>query len=401
MANIKLKFRPSTTESNCGVIYIQITHNRVVRQLQTPHRVYSSEWDKEKSEIIYSECTEARRNFLSDILQRIKFDVECLNNIIHLLDNSQQAYTTDNIIAIFKESNLRHTIFLFMKDIIDQLQYLGKLRTAESYASTLRSFCRFRMGVDVPLSCINSELILEYEAYLKRAGVCLNTSSFYLRNLRAVYNRAVDLALVEQQYPFKYVYTGVCKTIKRAISLDVIKKIKALDLSTRPTLDFARDMFLFSFYTRGMSFIDMAYLRKKDLCGNVLSYRRRKTGQQLFIRWEKCMHDLLKKYDTSNSIYLLPILKPAKDLDIRKQYQYSAHNINHSLQIIGDMLGIRLTLYVARHSWASIARNKQIPISIISEALGHDSEQTTRIYLSSLESNTIDNANCMILKLLQ
>jgi integrase len=257
------------------------------------------------------------------------------------------------------------------------------------------------MGVDVPLSCINSELILAYEAYLKRAGVCLNTSSFYLRNLRAVYNRAVDLGLVEQQYPFKYVYTGVCKTIKRAISLDVIKKIKALDLSTRPTLDFARDMFLFSFYTRGMSFIDMAYLRKKDLCGNVLSYRRRKTGQQLFIRWEKCMHDLLKKYDTSNSIYLLPILKPAKDLDIRKQYQYSAHNINHSLQIIGDMLGIRLTLYVARHSWASIARNKQIPISIISEALGHDSEQTTRIYLSSLESNTIDKANCMILKLLQ
>ena len=178
-----------------------------------------------------------------------------------------------------------------MQDIIDQLQCIGKQRIAESYASTIRSFLRFRMGVDVPLSCIDSDMVLEYEAYLKNCGLCQNTSSYYLRNLRAVYNRAVDQGVIEQCNPFKHVYTGVDKTIKRAITLYVIRQIKALDLSARANLDFARDMFLFSFYTRGMSFVDMAYLRKKDLCGDILSYRRRKTGQQLFIRWKKCMQE--------------------------------------------------------------------------------------------------------------
>ena len=138
---------------------------------------------------------------------------------------------------------------------------------------------------------LNADLIAEYEAYLKGRGNSPNTVSFYMRILKAVYNRAVEDGLTEQRHPFKSVYTGVEKTLKRAISLNDLKHIKGLDLSLKPNLDFARDMFLFCFYTRGMSFIDMAYLRKKDLQNGILSYRRRKTGQQLFIKWERCMQD--------------------------------------------------------------------------------------------------------------
>ena len=119
-----------------------------------------------------------------------------------------------------------------------------------------------------------------YEAWLHGKGITKNSSSFYMRILRAVYNRAVEKELTSNRNPFKHVYTGVDKTVKRAIPLKAIKKIKNLDLSLHPALDFARDMFLFSFYTRGMSFIDMAYLKKKDLQNGILSYRRHKTGQQ-------------------------------------------------------------------------------------------------------------------------
>ena len=155
-----------------------------------------------------------------------------------------------------------------------------------------------------------------------------------------------------------------------------------------------------SFYTRGMSFVDMAYLRKKDLQNGVLSYRRRKTGQLLFIKWEKCMQEIVDKYDTSQSNYLLPIIKPFGDIDERKQYIYAAHNINRCLKIIGKELGlsVSLTLYVARHAWASIAKSKNVPLSVISEGMGHDSEATTRIYLASLDTVAIDKANSMILK---
>lgn len=166
-------------------------------------------------------------------------------------------------------------------------------------------------------------MMVAYEAYLKRNGVSPNTSSFYMRNLRAVYNRAVEKGLVEQKFPFKHVYTGVEKTAKRAIPLMAVRKIKELDLSSSPALDFARNMFLFSFYTRGMSFVDMAYLRKKDLNNGILSYRRRKTGQQLFIKWEKCMQEIADKYNTEYSTYLLPVISPESGVEERKQiHQY-------------------------------------------------------------------------------
>jgi len=234
---------------------------------------------------------------------------------------------------------------------------------------------------------------------LKNNGVSPNSSSFYMRNLRAVYNRAVEKGLTSQRFPFKHVYTGVDKTVKRAVSLKVIKRIKEMDFSMNSTFDFARDMFLFSFYTRGMSFIDMAYLKKKDLANGILSYRRRKTGQQLFIRWEKCMQEIVDKYDNSLSEYLLPIIKPMKG-DERTHYQNAMYLINRKLKEIGKMTGVQLplTMYVARHSWASVAKNKNVPISVISEGMGHDSEMTTQIYLASLDTAVVDRANKMILK---
>ena len=315
------------------------------------------------------------------------------------MDSSGCDYTADDVMAGFISNNPENYLFLFMEDVISKLKMLGKIRTSETYAATLSSFRHFRDDKDLALDDMDTDVMLGYEAYLKRSGVSPNSSSFYMRNLRAVYNRAVEKGLTSQRFPFKHVYTGVDKTVKRAVPLKVIKRIKEMDFSMNPSFDFARDMFLMSFYTRGMSFVDMAYLRKKDLQNGVLSYRRRKTGQQLFIKWEKCMQEIMDKYDTSHTNYLLPIIKPFSYIDERKQYIYTAHNINRCLKIIGKELGlsVSLTLYVARHAWASIAKSKNVPLSIISEGLGHDSEATTRIYLASLDTVAVDKANSMIL----
>ena len=288
----------------------------------------------------------------------------------------------------------------FMQAQIDELRTLGRQRTSETYATTLRSFSRFLQGSDLLLDHLVPELIMAYESYLQSCGACPNTSSFYMRNLRAVYNRAVSKGLTRQRYPFKYVYTGVEQTVKRAIPIKVIQRIKLLDLSARCKLAFARDMFMFSFYTRGMSFVDMAYLRKCDLNGTYLTYRRRKTGQTLHIKWEKNMRELVEKYDIPSSPYLLPIIKPDAMTDVRKQYLYASQNINRYLKQLGRELGFSkpLTLYVARHAWASIAKSKNIPLSVISEGMGHESEATTRIYLASLDTKAVDKANHLILK---
>ena len=154
-----------------------------------------------------------------------------------------------------------------------------------------------------------------------------------------------------------------------------------------------------SFYMRGMSFIDLAYLRKKDLNSGFVSYSRRKTGKKLIIRWEKQMQEIIDRYGDSETQYLLPIIE-REDGTERRQYRNKMLLVNRKLKKIAARAGLTtpLTMYVARHSWASIAKTKNISIGIISEAMGHDSETTTQIYLSSIQTNQIDNANRNILK---
>ena len=397
MASIKVKFRPSTNENKEGTIYYQIIQNRVIRQLKTDYRLFMCEWNEAENTIIIT--NNSRQNYLQSIGERIDWDIKRLQSIINQWENKRQRYTADDIISTFQKQANEQSLFNFMQSVITQLQQMGKLRTSETYRCTLKSFIQFREDKDVLLEDIDSDLMLMYEAYLHNRGLTKNSSSFYMRILRAVYNRAVEKDLTTNRAPFKHVYTGVDKTVKRAIPLKAIKQIKNLDLSLQPSLDFARDMFLFSFYTRGMSFIDMAYLRKKDLQNGVLSYRRRKTGQQLFIRWEKCMQEIVSKYETNcYSPCLLPILQ--YPYDNRNQYKNVLYRTNKSLKEIARMIGlsIPLTLYVARHSWASIAKSKNIPISVISEGMGHDSEMTTQIYLASLDNAVVDRANAQILK---
>ena len=400
MATVKIKFRPSTIDGKQGTIFYQVIHNRTVRQQKTCYHLYEYEWNQHLSEMILPKFNESRKCYLSDISNKIQMDIRLINQIITLLERSKNAYTSDDVIAEFTSNKHENYLFPFIESVIINMQTLGKIRTSETYAATLCSFRRFRKNHDIALDDLDSDMIMAYEVYLKNNGISPNTSSFYMRNLRAIYNRAVEKDLTPQRFPFKHVYTGVDKTIKRAVPLKVVKQIKEMDFSKNPSFDFARDMFLLSFYTRGMSFVDMAYLRKKDLQNGMLSYRRRKTGQQLYIKWEKCMQEIVNKYDTSQSNYLLPIIKPFRDINERKQYIYAAHNINRCLKIIGKelKLPIPLTLYVARHAWASIAKSKNIPLSVISEGMGHDSEATTRIYLASLDTTAIDNANSMILK---
>ena len=270
MATVKIKFRPSTVDGGQGSIFYQVIHNRVARQQKTGYRLYGYEWNSHSSEVVLPKFNESRKRHISEIGDKIRMDVKHFHKVIADFEHSGCDYTVDDVIAEFASDNPENFLFPFMEGVISNLKTLGKIRTSETYAATLCSFRRFREDKDVPLDDMDSDMMMAYEAYLKNNGVSPNSSSFYMRNLRAVYNRAVEKELTSQCFPFKHVYTGVDKTVKRAVPLKVIKKIKEMDFSMNPSFDFARDMFLMSFYTRGMSFIDMAYLRKKDLQNGVL-----------------------------------------------------------------------------------------------------------------------------------
>ena len=397
MTSIKVKYRPSTVEGKEGSIYFQIIHKRIVRQLNTDYKIFADEWDEKAESVIISGN---RSNTLLCIKERLEWDIARLEKVIRQLEMERRRFTADDVASMFHRMTKEASFFNFMHGVIAQLKQLGKVRTSETYTATLKSFITFREEQDVPLDGITSDLMLLYEAHLKTRGVRMNTISFYMRNLRAVYNRAVEKGLTEQNNPFRHVYTGVDKTVKRAIPIKAIKALKDLDLSMKSSLDFARDMFMFSFYTRGMSFVDMAYLKRSDLKNGIRTYRRRETGQALSIKWEKCMSEIISKYPDNKTDFLLPIIKEVGNE--RKQYDNALHLVNYRLKDLSKKLKLQrpLTMYVARHSWASIAKAKNVPLSVISEGMGHDSETTTQIYLASLETSVVDKANKMILGLL-
>ncbi|MFG6397214.1 MAG: site-specific integrase [Muribaculaceae bacterium] len=290
------------------------------------------------------------------------------------------------------------TLFSFADWLIISLKHHNRQRTAETYEAALSSFKKFNNGHDIMLNSITPSVIEQYEIHLRERGVRPNTSSFYMRILRAIYNRAVSNGVTRQRNPFRNVYTGVGQTVKRALPLADIKRIKNLDLTDEPKAGYARDMFLLSFLLRGMSFIDMAFLRKTDLFNGQIIYRRRKTGRLLSIAWTREMQLIINRYPQNSTCYLLPIIT-GHVADERTAYLNATYNINHNLKKVAQMAGVAmpLTMYCARHSWASAAKAKGIPLHIISEGMGHASETTTQIYLASLDTSIIDNANNLII----
>lgn len=398
MASFKIKFRLSTGMSDSGYIYYQITHDGKVKNFGTSYRIYLNEWDPKHCMPV---CTEdkSRSGYIVSVKNKILIDIKRINFIISRLSQSRLVYSADDIVTELSNYLANISLSNFMNEIISDLCHIGKVRTCEIYKTTLNSFISFSKGEDIMLDCITSETVSAYKAWHRAKGNSPNTATFYIRVLRATYNKAIEQGLIMDMRPFRRINTSISKTAKRALPLNIIQSIKNLDLSSFPTLDYARDMFMMSFYLRGMSFIDMAYLKKVDYVNGFILYRRRKTGQPLMIEWTGEMQNIVDKYHVEDQDYLLPILKTTEK---REAYLKANYNINRSLKKVANIIGLktRLTMHVARHSWASIANAKGIPLHIICEGLGHSSEIVTQIYLGNIDTSAVHNANKLIINAL-
>lgn len=399
MATTKFKFRASSVSGKQGTLFLQVIHQRVSRQVSTKYKLYPNEWDAAgQSVVVPADIPSERSHYLHAVQEALRRDASRLQLIILALDHSRKEYQAEDVLKRFLKKEQSNEFTAFAETLISQKREEGHRSLAVKYHSSLNSLNRFLDGRLLTFDDMDSSLMLSYENYLKDLGLCPNTTSFYMRNLRAIYNRAVEQGLTPQNHPFARVYTGIAKTVKRAVNADEVQKIKAKELPSSSTDEFSRDIFLFSLYTCGMSLTDIAHLKKSDLQGDYLSYCRQKTGQRITIRWEPCMQKLVDKYKNDDSPYLLPLItRPGEDEE--RQYQNMIHLINHHLKKLGEELGLssKLTSYVARHSWACIAKSQDVPVSAISEAMGHTTERTTRIYLKSFDNTLVDCANQKVL----
>ena len=400
MTSIKLKFRPSTASGKEGSLVFQLIQGRSVRRITSEYKIFAEEWDGKAGRILLPVPSSPRYAYLASMKAELQWELDRLCRMVQESEKATGTVSLDEIAAALSPNvETPDSVFNFIREQIRHKKRLGKVRSAETYRSMLNSLMHFRKGRDLTFDMIDGGLMELYEAWMLQNGLTRNTTSFYMRILRTNYKLAVEKGLTADRHPFKHVYCGMDKTVKRSVPFEVIRKIKELDLSRKPRLDFARDMFMFSFCTRGMSFIDMAYLKKTDLSNSCLTYRRKKTGQLLTMEWTKQMQDIVDKYKQNGTRYLLPIIT-REDGSERRQYQNMMRKINRLLKDIARMIGlpVPLSMYYTRHSWATIARGKDIPLAVISEGLGHDSETTTQIYLDSIKSSEVDKANRMILE---
>ncbi len=399
MATIKVIFR-AYSSTGTGTLFYRIIRNRKIRQINSGHRVMRNEWDSTTGKVTVP-ADEDRRTYIKSVQNDIDRNVARLRKIVSRLEKENECFTADEVIAVYKSSRKVAGFIAFGRELTASLISTGRLRLADHYTTALNRLSRFTGDSDIEFYDFNSALMERFESHLKDNMICLNTISYYMRNLRAIFNKAVERHLTDSRNPFKRVYTGIAKTVKRAVSVDIVKDLHSLDLRGDRHTELARDIFMFSFFTRGMAFIDVAFLRKQNLKKGTLSYHRHKTGQRLIIKWEPQMQQIVEKYSCPTSDYMFPIIDSSQP-DHYRQYRLAYNKLLRRLRKLGDMLGLTepLTFHCSRHSWASIARNNNVPLSVICEGMGHDSEKTTRIYLASIDTSLVDKANSEIINMI-
>ena len=282
----------------------------------------------------------------------------------------------------------------FMKEVAEGLRKSGNYGTAHVYRSSMNAIIAFNGSRNLSFKKVNQEFLKSFETYLREKDCSWNTVSTYMRTLRAVYNRAVDRRMASYiPHHFRYVYTGTRADRKRALEKEdmerLMKELPKQIHQGREELQRTR-----------------AYLKKQDMVGNVLTYRRRKTGRLLTVTLLPETMKLIKKYMNTDSAspYLFPILTGGESTEATyREYQIALRNFNYQLLLLKQVLALTsdLSSYTARHTWATMAYYCEIHPGIISEAMVHSSIIVTETYLKPFKNKKIDEANVTILSSLK
>lgn len=273
--------------------------------------------------------------------------------------------------------------------------------TGRNYLTAARSLLCFAGAADLPLSAIDATLVRRYERWLCDRGISANTSSCYLRSLRAVCGKAVSGRRAATA--FSAGFTGRVATARHSLDAHQVDRLRCLPLHGDAGLSLSLDLFLFSFYAMGMPLADMAVLRHSQVRGDTLVYRRRKTGRTVRLHIEPCMAAILRRHSRPGSPFLFPILDAgmdAGDAAASRRFASFLRTHNRRLKRLGRMAGIDvpLTSYTPRHTWASLAYARNVDLPVISKALGHTHTQTTLVYIREIDDRRVEQANRKLLE---
>ena len=403
ITSVKLMLNKSRILNNGSYpLVFQVIHNRRKKLLYTGYRMKEEVFDESEGKIMNG----VGSTFTATEVVKMNRELRKMRNQIDIrirqLERTREEFAVEDILTqnAFGTGKPQFYLLRYINAQIERKQELKKVGMAAAYKSTRSSLAKFIGCPDVRMSEVDLAFVRRYEDFLYSNGASGNTVSYYLRNLRSLYNQAVtDGYHPRGEYPFAKAQTRPAKTVKRALSRTDMQNLADLNLENEPELEFTRDLYLFSFYAQGMAFVDIVLLKKTDICNGVLTYSRHKSKQLIRIVVTPQMQGVIDKYNTENE-YLFPIISGEYASGYQK-YRLALGRINRHLKKIAVVADIKvpLTTYTARHTWATLARDYGAPISVISAGLGHTSEEMTRVYLKDFDVSMLNQVNSIVTNL--
>ena len=403
ITSVKLMLNKSRILNNGSYpLVFQVIHNRRKKLLYTGYRMKEEVFDESEGKIMNG----VGSTFTATEVVKMNRELRKMRNQIDIrirqLERTREEFAVEDILTqnAFGTGKPQFYLLRYINAQIERKQELKKVGMAAAYKSTRSSLAKFIGRPDVRMSEVDLAFVRRYEDFLYSNGASGNTVSYYLRNLRSLYNQAVtDGYHPRGEYPFAKAQTRPAKTVKRALSRTDMQNLADLNLENEPELEFTRDLYLFSFYAQGMAFVDIVLLKKTDICNGVLTYSRHKSKQLIRIVVTPQMQGVIDKYNTENE-YLFPIISGEYASGYQK-YRLALGRINRHLKKIAVVADIKvpLTTYTARHTWATLARDYGAPISVISAGLGHTSEEMTRVYLKDFDVSMLNQVNSIVTNL--
>lgn len=405
---MKLILRASSREGHFpGSLSLRIIHERRVKTLALSCRLYAEEWDPINQQIIYPKNPKRIRE-LERLEDNILSIFTTLEGLISSLEK-QGRYSVDDILLKYRQNKDNGKLLGWVETLVRDLLQTKQDRLARAYRTVSRGLVQFNEGKDIPLKDINSSLIKLFEKDLKDRGKMPNTISYYMRNLRSIYNKAIARKRLKSraENPFHGVYSKVKPTTKRALTAEESTRFYQIDFAKLRSLGVSRRfhkdhvdslyvswrLYMFCFLAQGMCFIDASHLRKSDIRDGLCTYYRKKTGHQIQLSVNQGMQKIIDSFSSEvcDSPYVFPILKN-KQGSVR--YETALRLQNSRLKDLGRLAHIdkRITTHVARHSFATLVRSGGIPMGVISEMLGHSTEKMTHNYLASFDRSCFDRA---------
>lgn len=372
---------------------IRVTKDRKARYVSLDVSVKPDHWDFKRNEP-KAECP--NREYIEQI---IITKIHELKTGIVQLKSSGKEYSAKSLINSL-DANERHmTVSDLFRQHMRELKEMKRSNYSSSLRQTYNSLMQFKTNMDIPFSDIDSVWIKEYELWLRNKGLASNTIGIRIRNLRMLYNLAIERGYVKRDfYPFdKYKASRLSvKTPKRALKKEDIVSVLAYKVKGRGLYKrLALDLFAFSYYMGGINFVDMALLSSENICERRLTYSRKKTSKLISLPIGDEAMKIIERYKSDNP-YIFPILNNYHTTEQSRlnRVHKVITKVNKALIKIGKelKLPIKLTTYVARHSFATVLKRAGVSTAIISETLGHSSERITQVYLDSFEKSQIDKA---------